>query len=316
MTAIAAVIALSSTPLFAQADPASAPPVIVAPPPAPAAAPAIAAAPAAPAPQSGLASVAVPDIATDSAATASDSSMTPAAAPEPAARAKPAATTTRASQPATRTAKPAPVAPVATAPVAPVTTASTVTPAVPAAPPAIVAAPAPAAQPAPAPAPIAQTGDDVVPIAGGLGLLALLGGAFALSRRKRPDEDLEAAPETTVAMPIEPQPEPAPAAVVATPVIAPAVAADALPEGFDISHHGRHVQAAYAGPTPDNPSLSLRKRLKRASFYDQRERMAAVQAPVDRIAAAPAIAAPRRDEQIVSRPAQGRRWSLRPAFLS
>jgi len=26
------------------------------------------------------------------------------------------------------------------------------------------------------------------------------------------------------------------------------------------------------GPTPDNPSLSLKKRLKRAAFFDQRER--------------------------------------------
>jgi hypothetical protein len=40
---------------------------------------------------------------------------------------------------------------------------------------------------------------------------------------------------------------------------------------------GRHEQAAYRGPTPDNPSLSLKKRLKRARFFDQRERMAGVQ---------------------------------------
>ena len=26
------------------------------------------------------------------------------------------------------------------------------------------------------------------------------------------------------------------------------------------------------GPTPENPSLSLKKRLKRAAFFDQRER--------------------------------------------
>jgi hypothetical protein len=37
------------------------------------------------------------------------------------------------------------------------------------------------------------------------------------------------------------------------------------------------------GPTPDNPSLSLKKRLKRAAFFDQREReVAAGEAvPVD-----------------------------------
>ena len=33
-----------------------------------------------------------------------------------------------------------------------------------------------------------------------------------------------------------------------------------------------HVDRAMLGPTPDNPSLSLRKRLKRAAFFDQRER--------------------------------------------
>lgn len=36
-----------------------------------------------------------------------------------------------------------------------------------------------------------------------------------------------------------------------------------------------HVERAKRGPTPDNPSLSLKKRLKRAAFFDQRERLAA-----------------------------------------
>ena len=48
-----------------------------------------------------------------------------------------------------------------------------------------------------------------------------------------------------------------------------------LPAGFDISRYGRHAQAAFLGPTPDNPSLSLIRRLKRAAFFDQRERRAA-----------------------------------------
>ena len=44
-----------------------------------------------------------------------------------------------------------------------------------------------------------------------------------------------------------------------------------------------HVERAMLGPTPDNPSLSLKKRLKRAAFFDQRDReVAAGQAePVD-----------------------------------
>jgi hypothetical protein len=37
------------------------------------------------------------------------------------------------------------------------------------------------------------------------------------------------------------------------------------------------------GPTPDNPSLSLKKRMKRAAFFDQRERevAAGTAEPVD-----------------------------------
>ena len=33
-----------------------------------------------------------------------------------------------------------------------------------------------------------------------------------------------------------------------------------------------HVDRAMSGPTPDNPSLSLKTRLKRAAFFDKRER--------------------------------------------
>ena len=50
-----------------------------------------------------------------------------------------------------------------------------------------------------------------------------------------------------------------------------------------------HVDRAMRGPTPDNPSLSLKKRLKRAAFFDQRERdVAAGEAePVDADAGLP-----------------------------
>ncbi len=50
-----------------------------------------------------------------------------------------------------------------------------------------------------------------------------------------------------------------------------------------------HVARATAGPTPDNPSLSLKKRLKRAAFFDLREReVAAGEAkPVDADAGLP-----------------------------
>lgn len=33
-----------------------------------------------------------------------------------------------------------------------------------------------------------------------------------------------------------------------------------------------HVDRAMSGPTSDNPSLSLKTRLKRAAFFDKRER--------------------------------------------
>jgi hypothetical protein len=50
-----------------------------------------------------------------------------------------------------------------------------------------------------------------------------------------------------------------------------------------------HIDRAMAGPTPDNPSLSLKKRMKRAAFFDQRERdVAAGEAePVDSDAGLP-----------------------------
>ena len=46
-----------------------------------------------------------------------------------------------------------------------------------------------------------------------------------------------------------------------------------LPNGFDLSRFGPHVRAAYQGPTPDNPSLSLKYRLRRAAAMDQRARL-------------------------------------------
>lgn len=51
-----------------------------------------------------------------------------------------------------------------------------------------------------------------------------------------------------------------------------AFSGDALPDGFNLSQFGPHVQAAYRGPSPDNPSLSLKKRLSKARALDQRAR--------------------------------------------
>jgi resuscitation-promoting factor RpfA len=50
-----------------------------------------------------------------------------------------------------------------------------------------------------------------------------------------------------------------------------------------------HVDRAMRGPTPDNPSLSLKTRLKRAAFFDKRERQVAAGKadPVDPTAGLP-----------------------------
>ena len=52
---------------------------------------------------------------------------------------------------------------------------------------------------------------------------------------------------------------------------------------------GSHVEAACEGPTEDNPSLSIKKRLKRAQFFDQREQLVAagMAVPVERDAGLP-----------------------------
>lgn len=128
--------------------------------------------------------------------------------------------------------------------------------------------------------------EDALPIAGaaGLGVLALAGAGMAMRRRKRraEDEEIYGDDEWVTDEPVaysdpvdSPEPafaraaEPSPAAVIdASPVTA-------LPADFDLSRYGRHVQAAYRGPTPDNPSLSLKNRLRRASFFDQQERRSA-----------------------------------------
>ena len=133
--------------------------------------------------------------------------------------------------------------------------------------------------------------NEALPIAGAgaVGLLALAGAGLALRRRRRRREEIEAeeqwaaaeAERSTAAEPAaasEPARAPAFAAPTAAATAAPMdekAPVTALPAGFDLSRFGPHVQAAYRGPTPDNPSLSLRYRLRRAGALDQRERLAA-----------------------------------------
>ena len=153
----------------------------------------------------------------------------------------------------------------------------------------------------------------ILPILGAaIALLAILSAAVMLRRRRnRRYETEEVVYEQAEAPAAELVPESFAPAAVAAPVVtaptpvhdpifdtAPASTAVApLPEGFDLSRFGRHTQAAYRGPTPDNPSLSLKHRLRKASALDQRERLnrtepvaesAAVKAAAARAAVAPA----------------------------
>ena len=188
---------------------------------------------------------------------------------------------------------------------------------------------------APVPTPIAEPPatadssiDSMIPIAGigALGLVALVGGGLVVRRRRRRAEEAEAAlrqqlagteadPDADPAMIVKPESELAPApetpamaaetAAVEAAVIAahePSPEIDGpvteLPEDFDVSRFGLHTQAAYNGPTEDNPSLSLKHRLSRAAGMDQlaeREAEAEVAAAPDEPPAAKPAETPTAD---------------------
>jgi len=298
-TAIAAVLALSSTPLAAQDVPAPTEPVVVAPSPSTTLTPAPEAAPV---------------------------TETVAPTPEPAAKptvtkrtAAPKRTTTAstanraASRPAAQDAAPAaaasaaPVAVPRPAPIVDTTPPETA---------------APVAAPAPAPEVSNRLDERAIELgAGALAIVALGAAAVAMNRRRRRVSEEETwtdeAYEPVGALAAEPLAEPviAPMAkpvtstITATPrhdpvgepqplIVAPPLSAfnwgnpqptsvatatggttDA-PAAADHNTGETWVERAQRGPTPDNPSLSLRKRLKRAAFFDKRERdVAAGRAP-------------------------------------
>jgi hypothetical protein len=166
--------------------------------------------------------------------------------------------------------------------------------------PAPTATPLVDARPTTEPAPVEEAKakpkiDETIPIAGGAGavILALAGAGMAIRRRKRSEEEEgELHDETVLTDEVMPAPTPEPwNPPVVEPTVAPIAATRTdVPEDFETSHFGRHVQAAYAGPTPENPSLSLRKRLKLAGELDRRERMAGT--------------APKTDAPVQAKPAQ------------
>ena len=120
--------------------------------------------------------------------------------------------------------------------------------------------------------------DEAIPLAGGAGavILALAGAGMAIRRRRRSEEEeSEQQDEMILTDEVTPVPAPEP---WNPPVVEPLVVSDTAArtdasEDFDTSRFGRHVQAAYRGPTPENPSMSLRKRLKLAGELDRRERI-------------------------------------------
>ena len=299
--AIAAVLALSSTQIVAQeAQPVTTEPVTTtpAPPPPPATEP-----------------VATPDpLAPTTNATQSSTQKT---------------TTTRTTTRRTARTAPAKPAPVATRTVTRKVTTHTATtaPVAAAVPPA--AAPAPAAKPAPvvdlsaqsaappAPQPAAaepafQLNQNELLLGGGaLALVALAAAAIAMRRRSRRLEEEEAAQYDYVEMtePTAPAAEPV---LEQTPrhdpifdqqpaIVAPPMSAfpqTTLPQATgprqeaaagDCVELESWTERAKCGPTPDNPSQSLKKRLKRAAFFEQRDRevAAGTAAPVDADAGLP-----------------------------
>jgi len=292
-TAIAAALALSSTPLLAQqATPDTTQT-------APSTAPATDSAPA----TDTVPTVAVPAVTT----TTSDTSA-------PATTSTTTTTRTTVHHTVASTARPAAARTVAThhvAAAAPVAAAPAAAPV--ATVPATTTAPAPPAGPPPlaqiaGPPPAAannnqQTQSDRTSEIVGAAIFALivLGAiAYALSRRRRTRETVyeEQAYEPEASYEeAEPVHARAPIAEEQPAIVAPETSAFAwgnrpqagtletpaavqteadepmtLPSGFDLSRFGPHVRAAYRGPTPDNPSLSLRNRLRRAAAMDQKER--------------------------------------------
>ena len=317
LPAIAAALALSSTPLFSQAASAQETPAQPTTPtttttttttdPAPVSA--------APAPVLDTTTPATTDTATTPDVAA------PVAKAKPrhvATAAKPVATHTVAQRtvtPTTHAAAPAAAAPAAApAPAAtPAATApsqSAVTP--------VVDTSATAAKPAPTSAAKPSGGMDStreMELGGGaLALIALGAGAWALSRRRHDEDEVvyedayepeadHVADEPVMAADAEPEPVaaqmPRHDTVEQPSIVAPAPSAfawgkpdpatQAEDDGSDRKPGETWVERAYRGPSPANPSVSLKTRLRRAAFFDKRERevAAGTAEPVDTDAGLP-----------------------------
>ena len=206
------------------------------------------------------------------------------AAPAPRATERAAAPAPRAERTAQR-ARPAAAAPVAATPVAstPAAAPTSEAPLLDEATP--IAAPVAAVEPIVEPAPVAveQTsstgGEFPWELAGGAAALLIVGGAglaFASRRRRVVAEEATVYDYERVA--VAPEPVAASNTQWVTPAYAPRedVAPRTVPTfaAAPSGSMGRHEAMAMAGPTDDNPFATLSKRLKRARFLDRQERVA------------------------------------------
>jgi hypothetical protein len=179
------------------------------------------------------------------------------------------------------------------------------------------------AKPTQAPAPAAKPAHrfDRSTMIGGAAVLALLIigiAAFAMMRaRRRRREEQEWADEQSMAY------EPFETATAEEPMVhdeqpamvAPAASAFAWGNDRSVEHVSdvgeisseddrrpgeTWVERAYRGPSPANPSVSLRTRLKRAAFFDKRERDAAagLAEPVDPTAGLPDAMTQEQDREL------------------
>ncbi|MBA3669564.1 MAG: hypothetical protein H0W71_05805 [Sphingomonas sp.] len=131
-------------------------------------------------------------------------------------------------------------------------------------------APPPAELPAAAVTSPISNGAAEMAFAGALGLLVLSGAALGLSRRRRNRAVVEADEFIPITATVPRQPATAMGhddSAFAWGRAAPAAAALAPNRRIESP-----IERAKRGPSPDNPSLSLKKRLKRAAFFEHRQR--------------------------------------------
>jgi hypothetical protein len=140
----------------------------------------------------------------------------------------------------------------------------------------------PAAAPAPAAKPAIDRNEAIMFGGGALALIALAAAAIAMARRRRRREEMVEATWYEPEAEPEPAPQPAPIADHQPPIVAPAASAFAWDkeqpcdnpsdDGSDRCPGETWVERAHRGPSPANPSVSLKTRLSRAAFFDKRER--------------------------------------------